>query len=65
MNIFKKFAESESGAVTVDFVVLTAMVVGMGLAVVSLIAPSLSPAMSGVDPAMANAPTLGARMIGN
>lgn len=64
MNVIQSFVKSESGAVTVDFVVLTAMVVGMGLAVVSLLAPSLNPALSGVDPAMENAPTLGASLIG-
>lgn len=63
--VIQNFANSEDGAVTVDFVVLTAMVVGMGLAVVTLLAPSLSPALSGVDPAMAAAPTLGASLIGH
>lgn len=31
--MFSKFAESESGAVSVDWVVLTAIVVGLGVAV--------------------------------
>jgi len=65
LECVKLFSSSEDGAVTVDFVVLTAMVVGMGLAVLSLIAPSLGPALSGVDPAMAAAPTLGSSLIGN
>ncbi len=37
MNMIKNFAANESGAVTVDWVVLTAAVVGLGLAVLSLI----------------------------
>ena len=37
MNMIKNFAADESGAVTVDWVVLTAAVVGLGLAVLSLI----------------------------
>ncbi len=37
MNAIKNFAANESGAVTVDWVVLTAAVVGLGLAVLSLI----------------------------
>jgi len=37
MNTIKNFAANESGAVTVDWVVLTAAVVGLGLAVLSLI----------------------------
>ena len=33
MEMIKNFAKSESGAVTVDWVVLTAAIVGLGLAV--------------------------------
>ncbi len=35
LNTVKAFAASESGAVTVDWVVLTAAIVGLGLAVVT------------------------------
>lgn len=38
INVFKKFMLEEDGAVTVDWVVLTAAVVGMGFAVISIIA---------------------------
>lgn len=65
MKKIQNFANSESGAVTVDFVVLTAMVVGLGLSVATLFAPSLGPAMSGVDPAMEASKTLGSDLIGN
>ena len=34
-KLFKKFHNDESGAVTVDWVVLTAAIVGLGLAVVA------------------------------
>jgi Flp pilus assembly pilin Flp len=34
---FKSFISSESGAVTVDWVVLTAALVGLGLAVMSVV----------------------------
>ncbi|KPU83751.1 hypothetical protein JI58_07760 [Marinosulfonomonas sp. PRT-SC04] len=37
LSIFTKFAKSESGAVTVDWVVLTAGVVFLGLSVILLI----------------------------
>jgi len=37
LNMIKNFAANESGAVTVDWVVLTAAVVGLGLAVLTLI----------------------------
>ena len=35
--LIKNFAKSESGAVTVDWVVLTAAIVGLGLAVMSVV----------------------------
>jgi Flp pilus assembly pilin Flp len=38
---FKKFLSDESGAVTVDWVVLTAALVGLGLAVMSVISTGL------------------------
>jgi Flp pilus assembly pilin Flp len=34
---FKNFAANESGAVTVDWVVLTAAIVGLGLAVMAVV----------------------------
>ncbi|MCR8723655.1 Flp family type IVb pilin [Frigidibacter sp. ROC022] len=36
MKLFRKVREDEDGAVTVDWVVLTAAVVGMGLGVVAI-----------------------------
>ncbi|RID92205.1 pilus assembly protein [Gemmobacter lutimaris] len=41
LNIFKSFKNDESGAVTVDWVVLTAAIVGLGLVVMETISPSL------------------------
>jgi Flp pilus assembly pilin Flp len=40
LNMIKNFAADESGAVTVDWVVLTAAIVGLGLAVMSLVTGS-------------------------
>ncbi len=37
LNMIKNFAADESGAVTVDWVVLTAAIVGLGLAVMNVI----------------------------
>ncbi|MBY4895044.1 hypothetical protein KUL25_19975 [Rhodobacteraceae bacterium N5(2021)] len=37
MNMIKNFASNESGAVTVDWVVLTAALVGLGLAVMAVV----------------------------
>ncbi|MEZ5912765.1 MAG: pilus assembly protein [Paracoccaceae bacterium] len=60
LNIFKNFRNDESGAVTVDWVVLTAAMVGLGIVVVqtvgggintmgSTVASSLSGAAVGTD----------------
>ena len=35
LNLFKSFKSDESGAVTVDWVVLTAAIVGLGLVVMT------------------------------
>ena len=37
MTMIQNFAKSESGAVTVDWVVLTAALVGLGLAVMAVV----------------------------
>ena len=36
-NLFKKFFNDESGAVTVDWVVLTAAIVGLGMVVMTTV----------------------------
>jgi Flp pilus assembly pilin Flp len=40
-NLIKNFAKSESGAVTVDWVVLTAAMVGLGLAVMAVVSTGI------------------------
>jgi Flp pilus assembly pilin Flp len=42
LNLFASFKNDESGAVTVDWVVLTAAVVGLGLAVMLAIEPAIT-----------------------
>ena len=37
MNFLKKFRNDESGAVTVDWVVLTAAIVGLGIAILTTV----------------------------
>ena len=37
LNIFKAFKNDESGAVTVDWVVLTAAIVGLGMVVMTTV----------------------------
>lgn len=41
LNIFKRFTKDEAGAVTVDWVVLTAAIVGLGLVVMETITPGI------------------------
>ncbi len=41
-EVVKKFNEEDDGAVTVDWVVLTAAIVGLGIAVVAALASSTS-----------------------
>ena len=42
VNLIKRFNKDEDGAVTVDWVVLTAAVVGLGLIVIGAIQPAIS-----------------------
>lgn len=42
LNIFKNFKNDEAGAVTVDYVILTAAVVGLAAIVGSTLAPAMS-----------------------
>ena len=44
MNLVKSFAKDEAGAVTVDWVVLTAGIVGIGLIVMTIISGGLKTA---------------------
>ena len=43
-KLFKKFENAEDGAVTVDWVVLTAAIVGLGIAVVTAVSGGLQTA---------------------
>lgn len=56
MNIFKSFANDEAGAVTVDWVVLTAAVVGLGAIVGGTILPGIETAGDNVVTAIGGAP---------
>ena len=54
LNMIKNFAADESGAVTVDWVVLTAAIVGLGLAVMSVISDSTETLTNKIGTAMGN-----------
>ena len=49
MEMIKNFAKSESGAVTVDWVVLTAAIVGLGLAVMAVVSGGVENLSGDID----------------
>lgn len=49
MEMIKTFAKSESGAVTVDWVVLTAAIVGLGLAVMAVVSGGVESLSGDID----------------
>ncbi len=54
-NLIKTFAHSESGAVTVDWVVLTAALVGLGLAVMAVVSGGVENLSTDIAQELANA----------
>ncbi len=57
MNLFKlakTFKNDESGAVTVDWVVLTAALVGLGLLIINTITPGLTGAAGAINTSLVN-----------
>jgi Flp pilus assembly pilin Flp len=55
MTNFSAFLKDETGAVTVDWVVLTAAVVGLGLLIFTLIRPAVSNLAGSIADEMADA----------
>ncbi len=52
--LIKNFAKSESGAVTVDWVVLTAAIVGLGLAVMAVVSGGIENLAQDIDTGLTN-----------
>jgi Flp pilus assembly pilin Flp len=48
-KLFKNFKKDEDGAVTVDWVVLTAALVGLGILVIGVVSQGLSNAAASID----------------
>ncbi len=57
MKLFANFAKNESGAVTVDWVVLTAAIVGIAIAVLAIISGGINTAANGIDDELETAGT--------
>jgi Flp pilus assembly pilin Flp len=57
-NLIKNFAKSESGAVTVDWVVLTAALVGLGMAAMTVVSNGIEDMSTDISTTLTNtAPT--------
>ncbi|RMA44040.1 hypothetical protein [Rhodophyticola porphyridii] len=54
-KLMKTFIASESGAVTVDWVVLTAAIVGLGLAVMAVVSGGVGDVANSIDTALGTA----------
>lgn len=59
INLFKAFANDESGAVTVDWVVLTAAIVGLGMVVASTVGGGITGLSTNLANGMATNSTIG------
>lgn len=59
LNVFKAFVKEESGAVTVDFVVLTAAIVGLGIIVMQALSPAIDETASTIAEDIRSAKELG------
>jgi Flp pilus assembly pilin Flp len=55
MTKFSAFLKDEAGAVTVDWVVLTAAIVGLGLLVFTFVRPAVSNLAAGIGTELGNA----------
>ncbi|MEM1234451.1 MAG: hypothetical protein AAGH70_10015 [Pseudomonadota bacterium] len=49
MNFFNKFRRDEDGAVTVDWVVLTAAIVGLGIAILATVSGGVGDLADAID----------------
>lgn len=63
MKCLNKFWESEAGAITVDWVVLTAAIAGIGFAVMMVVAPGIGEKANEPTPDLVAAPGMGASLV--
>lgn len=63
LKSFNKFVASESGAITVDWVVLTAALVGISILVLTIIVSGVNSNANQVRPEMVAAPGVGADLV--
>jgi Flp pilus assembly pilin Flp len=65
MNTFKTFLSNESGAVTVDWVVLTAAIVGLGLAVITSVRSGVTALGSDISTSLTSASVVSLGTLGS
>jgi Flp pilus assembly pilin Flp len=58
-KFLKTFKSDESGAVTVDWVVLTAAIVGLGIAVLTAVSTQVGVVTDAIEADLARAPAVG------
>ncbi len=64
LEMLKRFCRADSGAVTVDFVTITAVIVGFGMGVILLVASGVEKAASTIEPVIQSSIGLSGRLIG-
>ena len=64
-NMIKNFAADESGAVTVDWVVLTAAIVGLGIAVIASVSTGVNNLGGDISTALTDATVNGLGELGS
>ena len=64
-NMIKNFAADESGAVTVDWVVLTAAIVGLGIAVMASVSTGVNDLGTDISTALSGATVNGLGELGS
>lgn len=64
-NLIKTFKNDEAGAVTVDWVVLTAAIVGLGIAVIAAVSTGTTDLGTDIQTSLSNATVNGLGELGN
>jgi len=64
LEMLKCFSRSNSGAVTVDFVTITAVIVGFGMGVLLIVAPGINSRASTITPVIQSSEGLAGRLLG-
>lgn len=64
LETLMRFRLAESGAVTIDFVTITAVIVGFGMGVLLLVAPGIETGAASITPVIQSSEGLAGRLLG-